>query len=185
MFKKIAVTNRLLCKRDFLEQIEKIARSQVSAILLREKDLPEYEYIELAKKVIARCNVYSVPCILHNFEHAADTLHHSSLHMPIWKIRENQNICKKYDTVGASIHSVEEAIEAEKLGVSYVIAGHIFQTDCKKGLEPRGLSFLQQVASSVSIPVYAIGGIKESNINAAIEAGAKGVCMMSEFMSME
>ena len=67
---------------------------------------------------------------------------------------------KKFTKIGISIHSVEEAKEAEQLGASYLTAGHIYATDCKRGLPPRGLGFLKEVCREVSIPVYGIGGIK-------------------------
>ena len=43
-------------------------------------------------------------------------------------------------------------MEAERLGATYVTAGHIFTTDCKKGLPPRGLDFLKNVCDAVTIP---------------------------------
>lgn len=61
--------------------------------------------------------------------------------------------------LGTSIHSVEDAKEAGRLGADYVFAGNIFETDCKKGLPGRGLEFLENVCKEVDIPVYAIGGI--------------------------
>ena len=67
---------------------------------------------------------------------------------------------EKFTKIGISIHSVEEAKEAEQLGASYLTAGHIYATDCKRGLPPRGLGFLKEVCREVSIPVYGIGGIK-------------------------
>ena len=82
--------------------------------------------------------------------------------------------------------SVEEAVEAVSLGASYVTAGHIFATDCKKGLPPRGLSFLKEVCETVSIPVYAIGGITfdKTQWNALKEQGASGACIMSGMMKL-
>ena len=73
-------------------------------------------------------------------------------------------------------------MEAERLGAAYVTAGHIFTTDCKKGLPPRGLEFLTDVVNAVKIPVYGIGGIDEENITKIMECGAAGGCMMSGFM---
>ena len=35
--------------------------------------------------------------------------------------------------LGTSVHSVEDAKEAEHLGADYIFAGNIFETDCKKG----------------------------------------------------
>ena len=85
---------------------------------------------------------------------------------------------------GASVHSVEDALRAERAGATYVTAGHIYATDCKKGLPGRGLDFLKEVCAAVRIPVYAIGGIDETNADACIEAGADGVCMMSGYMKI-
>ncbi|HEX2925559.1 MAG TPA: thiamine phosphate synthase, partial [Ruminiclostridium sp.] len=60
--------------------------------------------------------------------------------------------------------------------------GHIYETDCKKGVLPRGLSFLKEVCSSVSIPVFAIGGITKDRACETAATGASGVCVMSEAM---
>ena len=81
-----------------------------------------------------------------------------------------------------SVHTVEEAINAERLGADGLIAGHIFVTDCKKGLAPRGLDFLKEVCDAVSIPVFAIGGIDDSNSDIVRLAGAQGECRMSWYM---
>ena len=87
-----------------------------------------------------------------------------------------------FEVIGVSTHSVEQAKKAKKLGASYITAGHVFVTDCKKGLAPRGIGFLKDVCENVDIDVYAIGGISENNMDECIDAGARGVCMMSEFM---
>lgn len=85
---------------------------------------------------------------------------------------------------GVSVHSVEDARLAEQCGATYLTAGHVFVTDCKKGLAPRGLDFLHEVCSSVKIPVYAIGGINDKNAASCIREGAAGVCVMSGYMRM-
>ena len=81
-----------------------------------------------------------------------------------------------------SIHSLDEAKEVESLGATYVVAGHIFKTDCKKGLEPRGLNFIKELLSILTIPIFAIGGINKENSNLVLNSGAFGVCMMSSLM---
>ena len=63
----VAVTNRSLTERPFLEQIRRVCEMHPDALILREKDLSEKEYEELAKKVMAICAEYQVPCILHTF----------------------------------------------------------------------------------------------------------------------
>lgn len=88
--------------------------------------------------------------------------------------------------IGCSVHSVEEAIEAKRLGAAYITAGHIYATDCKKALAPRGLGFLKDVCQSVSIPVYAIGGIgiDDGRRQEVKQYGAKGSCIMSAMMKL-
>ena len=56
-------------------------------------------------------------------------------------------------------------------------------TDCKKGTPGRGLEFLRKICSSVSIPVYAIGGIHAGNIQNIRQCGAAGACVMSGIMT--
>lgn len=68
------------------------------------------------------------------------------------------------------------------MGCTYITAGHVFATDCKKGIPPRGLDFLKEVCENVSIPVYAIGGISSEVMTSVREAGANGACVMSGLM---
>ena len=81
--------------------------------------------------------------------------------------------------VGCSVHSLEEAEEAAKQGADYVLYGHIFKTDSKKGVPPRGTGSLEALKKEVDIPVLAIGGIKPENIQEVLEAGADGIAVMS------
>ncbi len=182
----LCVTNRLLCKEDFLCRIDKIAKCSPKGIILREKDLNEAEYMALAKKVIEVCEKYHVPCILHSFVDVAITLRMDKIHLPLQLLRgmsEAEKAC--FTVIGASCHCALEAIEAEQLGCTYIVAGHIFATDCKKGVEPRGIDFLERVCKSVAVPVYAIGGITSSNMKKVLKAGAQGGCMMSGLMCCE
>lgn len=177
------MTNRQLCKGDFLSRIEEIAASSVTGIILREKDLPETEYRALAEQVLEICRRHGVPCTLHTYVNAAISLGADRIHLPLPVLRRMTEEEKmSFRVTGASCHSPEDAVEAQRLGCSYITAGHIFATDCKRGLEPRGLEFLRRVCESVSIPVYAIGGINSSNFPAVCRAGAKGACVMSGLM---
>lgn len=186
MCEVLCVTNRLLCREDFLVRIERLAKAQPSGIVLREKDLSEGEYKYLAKAVLEICNKYNTLCILHSFADIGLELGAKALHLPLPVLRELPSEKRRSFTVlGASCHSAEEAKEAQAFGCTYITAGHVFDTDCKKGLPGRGVEFLKQVCESVTVPVYAIGGISEENAEQAINAGAKGVCVMSGAMTCD
>lgn len=181
----ICVTNRTLCRDDFLTRIDHIAKKGVAdAILLREKDLTEREYLELAEKVLSICKAHNRRCILHTYYKAAKELGCKEIHLPLpllQKMRE-EGAKQWFTTVGTSVHSLKQANLAMHLQADYMTAGHIFETDCKKGLPGRGLSFLSKVVCESEVPVYGIGGISADNAGQIMETGAAGVCIMSGFM---
>ena len=190
MYKILAITNRHLCNNDFLTQIQNICTLNEKntvvksvSIVLREKDLSENDYKDLAAKVIKICEKNNTECILHTYYNVAKELNCKRIHLPLHVLKSKPDVCKEFNEVGVSIHSVSEAIEAVSLGATYITAGHVFATDCKKDIPPRGLSFLSSVCSSVNIPVFAIGGISPKNARKAINAGADGICIMSGLMN--
>ncbi|HZG71587.1 MAG TPA: thiamine phosphate synthase [Chondromyces sp.] len=179
----IFVTNRKLCQDNFLHRIDQLAKGGPYAIMLREKDLDLAEYEELAVKVKEICDVYGVPFIINQNIRVAAKLKLTAIHLSMPDLRRYSHEVQSFTHVGASVHSVSEAAEAEQLGASYIIAGHIFPTNSKKGVPPRGLSFLKKVCDAVTIPVFAIGGITKEKAPAIIKTGAKGMCIMSEAMT--
>lgn len=179
----LCITNRHLAVQDYMEQIRQIAKAGPQAVIVREKDLPQAAYEQLAAQVLAICTQYHVPCILHTYTQAAIRLGVKALHLPL---RELLSLPKDYKqqftAIGSSVHSVEEAMQAQAAGAAYLLAGHIFATGCKPGVPPRGLAFLREVCQASALPVYALGGIHAGNARACIRAGAAGVCVMSECM---
>ena len=184
----IAVTNRHLAARPLPQQIERVCGHHPKAVILREKDLPEKEYMALAREIMDICKAHQVPCILHTYVNAAVKLNCPAVHLPLPLLREYSGHLGPTNgyTIGTSVHSVEDALEAERLGASYVTAGHIYATNCKKGIPPRGTEFLREVCQSISIPVYAIGGIKVDSrqITEIMSCGAAGGCIMSGMMTL-
>lgn len=177
----ICVTNRHLCGGDFLEQINKVCQ-KAEIIILREKDLSEGEYFDLAQKVQKICKANGRKFYVNSFYNTAKKLSADGLQLSYSDFIRLAKSGDLIENTGCSVHSVHEAEKACKLGAKFIIAGHIFSTDCKKDVPPRGLDFLGNVLKHVEIPVYAIGGINESNLPIVLSAGAKGGCMMSSLM---
>ena len=194
------ISNRKLCENENLEkQIEKIfsayekkiilKKFEIVTLTLREKDLDKNEYLNLVEKIYPICKKHKINLILHqNYDLNLDDRYMiKGLHLSYEIFKSlNKNIreglIKKYKRIGVSIHSLNEAKEVENLGATYVVAGHIFETDCKKGLEPRGLKFVEELSSILTIPIFAIGGIDEKNSQSVINSGAFSICMMSTLM---
>lgn len=183
---------------EYAGKIERALQQKPDALILREKDLTEEEYERLAVVVLRLCHHYNVKCFLNNFVKSAIRLKAHRIQLSISRFLElTASERDAFSEIIVSVHSVDEALLAESKGADAIIAGHIFSTDCKKGVPPRGLAFLSDVCQAVTIPVYAIGGIHmkkrqedklivagDCTASQCIEAGAAGVCMMSEYMKV-
>lgn len=88
-----------------------------------------------------------------------------------------------YLHVGYSVHSLDEAIVAFKNGADSLVYGHVFPTDCKKGVPARGLEEIAHMASCLSIPITAIGGITPENTGDVLANGVSGIAVMSGIIS--
>lgn len=179
----IVVTNRQLCREDFLKRLEKIAQGRPDTIILREKDLPVHEYLKLFRKCEEICTFYGVPIAANPYLEAAEVSRHRNIQLSYPRFIELQNALENVKEVGVSVHHVQEAAKLNGSCATRLIAGHIFLTVCKKGVPPRGLEFLREVCEVSELPVYAIGGINRERAREALDCGCKGVCVMSELMT--
>jgi Thiamine monophosphate synthase len=201
------VTNRHLIEQgNIYEVVEKCAVKGADGIILREKDL---DYIFLKKMAEGIKNItdkYNIPLIVNGNMDVAKDINAYGFHTGIEGIRRMTPISKHIEkeglegnyvafrrgehnlkklVLGVSVHSDEEAVEAEKLGADYLIAGNIFETECKPELKGRGLDFIEKVCESVSIPVIAIGGITPNNLNELLNTKIFGAAVMSYGMRIK
>ena len=185
--KTVCITNRLLCKNDFFEQIEYICKENLYALILREKDLDDKTYEDFAVKCNDICTKNNVLFFINTKIHIAQKLKIKNIQVSFENFVNNKESLNSFDTVAVSVHSLSEALTVQKFVEEtsqniFLIAGHIFETDCKKGLEPRGIEFLKEICANVEIPVFAIGGINQNTIKQLKGINIEGVCLMSTFM---
>lgn len=204
------VTNRNLIEQgNIYEVIEKCSAKGAGGVILREKDLDYNSLKKMAEGIKNITDKYNIPLIINGNMDVAKEVNAYGYHTGVEglrKITSSNKILSKhiekglesnyeafrigeYDSkklvLGVSIHSVEEAIEAERLGADYLIAGNVFETECKPGLKGRGIDFIKKVCESVNIPVVAIGGITPDNLNELINTKVFGVAVMSYGMRIK
>lgn len=188
-YKKIAITNREIFRKyhpganseEYAGYIRRLAE-KLDYVILREKDLTEAEYEKFARLVLDGWKETQEKLILHTYVGVARRLGHLRIHLPMLEFVRWQNDLDDFAEKGVSTHSLDEALYAQEHGADYITASHIFATDCKRGLEPRGLDFLHEICEKVTIPVYALGGIHAANEASVIQAGAAGACRMSDYL---
>lgn len=176
------ITNRKLCGEDrFLEVISEAVEGGIDAIIVREKDLSYSELLAYAKEINKITQANKVKLIINNNIEVANEICADGFHMSYSRF-VNEKI--GFEGVkGVSIHSIEEGIIAQELGADYVLAGHIFPTECKKDLEPRGIEFIKELKERLIIPVIALGGITPENIMQLKGIGCNNYAVMSSVMN--
>ena len=177
-----AVTDRAWTgEKTLLEQVKEALDGGITFLQLREKELGEEEFLREAEDMKTLAAAYHVPFIINdNVELAlaigADGVHVGQEDMEAGKVREKLGPDK---IIGVSAHSVGEAVKAEKSGADYLGAGAVFSTSTKGDAGALSMETLKAICSSVSIPVVAIGGIKEENILSLKGTGVAGAAIVS------
>jgi thiamine-phosphate pyrophosphorylase len=182
VFELLAITNRFICKeKPLIQAVKEAVEGGADAVLLREFGLDDrllYTVAMQFKKMLQRM---SVPLLISQrpdiaLAVKADGVHLGSHSLPVDVVR---SVLGCNGIIGFSAHSLEEVLRAESMGVDYVTVSPIFSTRSKPFARPLGLNFLERAASSVEIPVLALGGVDPSVTEQVMERGAHGVAVMS------
>lgn len=107
------------------------------------------------------------------------TVHLPEMGLPVQRVKEQfPNL-----HIGKSVHDYEGAKEAKRQGADYVLYGHCFETNSKKGKASNGLAPIIEMKESLTIPVFAIGGIQVNRLQALRDVEADGIAVMSGIFS--
>ena len=174
-------------EEDFLKKVEEACRSGVTLVQLREKECSTREYYELAKKVKTITDTYQIPLIIDDRVDICLAVDASGVHigadeLPVEVVR---NMIGNDKILGVTAKTVERALEAEQHGADYLGVGAIYPTTTKVITHPTSIETLRKIATTVSIPIVAIGGIKEDNMEPLKGTGIAGVAIVSEIMKAE
>jgi len=126
---------------------------------------------------------------VHNFADFALSAGERNLWLPLGVLRSfsavhgAEFLRANFKKLVASCHSEAEAREALELGAGAICLSHIFATDCKAGLAPRGLNLIRAVREFFADEIYALGGITPRNFTSVLRAGADRIAVMSSAMT--
>lgn len=168
--------------------IQQALKGGVKAVQLREKDMTTRDLLAMAyrlrgltKKHKARLFINDRVDIAMAVE--ADGVHLGGTGIPVGAARKAAG---EQMLIGRSTHGVDEAVEAEKAGADFITFGPVFETPSKRQYgEPLGLAMLKKASGSVSLPVFAIGGIKQESTRDVMAAGAYGIALISGILASD
>jgi thiamine-phosphate pyrophosphorylase len=163
---------------------QQLVRGGIDLLQLRAKDRPLELIRGLAETMLRITQPANVPLIINDHpqllrEVNAEGCHVGQTDLPIAQARE---LAGRSIIVGKSTHSIEQALAAEAEGADYIGFGPIFPTPTKPDVRAIGLGDLQRLRTKVRIPVFCIGGIKETNFAEVTNAGGERVCIVSDLL---
>ncbi|HEY5626009.1 MAG TPA: thiamine phosphate synthase [Dehalococcoidia bacterium] len=158
-----------------VEAVAAAVEGGVNAVQLREKDLAPRDLASLAVRLREAIGRRALLIVNGNADVARD-VGADGLHLPADAPFARPDGVM---LVGRSVHSVEAAVQAEREGADYVIAGPVYETASHPGVPAAGVGLVSGVVASVSVPVVAIGGITAARVLDVLSAGACGVAAIS------
>lgn len=177
-----AVTDRTWLENQTLyEQVEQALKGGVTFVQLREKNLSDEDFYKEALEIKALCKKYKVPFVINDdvelaLRVDADGVHVGQEDMACKRARE---ILGENKIIGVSTHNVEEALRAVQDGADYLGAGAVFSTSTKSNVTNLSKQTLTDICKAVDVPVVAIGGISQKNVEQLSGSGISGVAVIS------
>lgn len=171
------VTDSELSKNKIFSDVESALKAGCKIVQYREKNKSTKDMIYEGKQLKQLCNGKAIFLINDRVDISlaveADGVHIGQEDIPYQTARM---LLGKDKIIGLTAHNLEEAIEAEKLGVNYIGLAPIFKTGTKEDVrEPIGTRMIEIVRKKVSLPIIAVGGINKNNVKEVIESGADSV----------
>ena len=189
-FKLYLITDRRLFTDDhsLFTAIERALKGGVKAVQLREKDLEIRAVLHMAYVLRELTAGYGAKLFINDrvdvaLAVEADGVHLGGSSMPAFAARKAAG---EGMLIGVSAHSLREAEKAQEEGVDFVTLGPVFETPSKlKYGKPLGLGLLKEVSAIISIPVFAVGGIKKERVKNTLESGVSGIALISAILGSE
>lgn len=177
----LVTSQSLSAGRTTLDIVKAALVGGVRLIQLREKDMALRDYVTLAHEVRALTAAAGALLIVNDRLDVALAVGADGVHLgqDDFPIPEARRLAPDL-LIGASTHSIEEALRAQDEGTSTINIGPIYPTGTKvwEG-EFLGLEGLQSIARVATVPFTVMGGIKQSHIPGLLKAGARVIALVT------
>ena len=177
-----AVTDRSwLGTESLYSQVKKAIDGGVTFVQLREKELAQEAFYKEALEIQALCREKNIPFVINDNVALAKKIDADGVHVgqEDMEAGDVRSLLGPDKIIGVSAHSVEEALLAEKRGADYLGVGAAFSTNSKKDVSCISHETIRDICQAVQIPVIAIGGINETNMEELKGTGICGVAVIS------
>jgi thiamine-phosphate pyrophosphorylase len=173
---------KLSAGRTNLEVLQGVIRGGARIVQLREKDAASRALYETAVRFREITAAAGILLIINDrvdiaLAVGADGVHLGQEDLPVGEARK----IGPELIIGASTHSLAEALHAQEQGADYVNIGPIFPTGTKEGISRfLGPEAIPAISPSLRIPFTVMGGIHAQNLDEVLSQGARRVAMVTE-----
>lgn len=188
MMRLYAVTDRSwLNGQTLYEQVEQALKGGVTLVQLREKGLGAEQFLQEARQIQQLCHRFGVPLIINDSIEVALAVDADGVHLgqDDANAAQARQLLGKEKIIGVSAHNVQEALQAVQDGADYLGSGAVFGSGTKTNVSTLPMQTLREICSAVPIPVVAIGGITEQNLQQLSGSGIAGAAVVSAIFAQE
>jgi thiamine-phosphate pyrophosphorylase len=163
----------------FEERVETLCQAGVDVLQLRDKSLDDRQLVERARVLASICRRHGVTSIVNDRADIAVAAGADGVHIGQEEltVADARAVVGPGRLVGVSTHSIEQARAAVIAGADYLGVGPTFPSTTKSFAEFPGLNFVREVATEISLPAFAIGGITAANVGEVVAAGLSRVAV--------
>ena len=172
-----------------LINLQKILARGIKLIQLRLKTLPPETIEKFIEQAYPLCKQQGALLLMNSAvknaeDFAVDGIHLTSRHLMSLTRRPTfpRGTSKQTHWVAASCHNLQELQHAQTIGVDFVVLAPVLATKTHPETEPLGWEQFAKLVSQVNLPVYALGGLSESGLDMARQAGGQGVAAIRAFL---
>lgn len=185
----LVVTDRHQTKgRPLVSLLQRVLAAGISTIQLRERDLSARELVALAREVRVVTGSRSSQLLINDRIDVAMAMEGVGVHLRSNSLPPSiaRRLLGPQRLMGISVHSVEEAVQAESQGADYIVLGPIYETPSKQMFgPPLGIQTLEKACRLVRIPIIGIGGVTAARAREMRRAGAFGVAVITAILGAD
>ncbi len=172
-----------------LINLQKILTRGIKLIQLRLKTLSSERVGKFIEQAYPLCKQQGALLLMNSAvknagDFAVDGIHLTSQHLLSATRRPefSSETSKQAHWVAASCHNLQELQHAQKIGVDFVVLAPVLATKTHPETEPMGWEQFAKLVAQVNLPVYALGGLSEFDLDRARQAGGQGVAAIRAFL---
>jgi len=171
--------------KNLFEKIKNILEGGVKIIQLRLKKGKDSDNLKFAIKVRELCTNFGALLLINDRVDIALACKADGVHLgqDDMDIKSARNILGFSKIIGISASNECDIKKGIQDGCDYLGIGPVFVTSTKKGKTPLGIETLKSLTKSISIPWFAIGGIKQENISLLKANNIRKVAIIADLVN--